>query len=125
MTDDKKKLWEWDEVPVMLVNAGGTRPSVLKHRRHLDRNLYAWDEWEQRAKAAGIAADLAQLGRAVMREADQHTWPEDLQAECGWQDDGAAMIALALADPEGARSRWSWLLDSDGERVDPDSFEPL
>jgi len=125
MTDDKKKLWEWGESPVMLVDGDGMRPSTMKYRRHLDRSFYAWDEWQQRAKAAGVAEDLAQLGRSLMREADQHSWPEELQAECGWDDDGATMIALAVADPTAARDRWSWLMNTDGERVDPVTFEPL
>ena len=35
---------------------------------------YPWDFWEQRALARGVPRDLAGLGRAVMREADQHGW---------------------------------------------------
>jgi hypothetical protein len=51
-----------------------------------------------------------------MREADQHTWPERLQAECGWDDDGAAMLELAVRDPDAARTRWGLLMQTDGER---------
>jgi len=49
-----------------------------------------------------------------MREADQHGWSETLQAECGWNDDGAAMLELALRDEDAARTRWQHLLETDG-----------
>lgn len=126
MTDDQKKMWEWAEQRGGLVDADGIREHTFRYRRHLQApHRFAWDAWEERAKAGGVVADLAQLGRAVMREADQHAWSEELQAECGWADDGDAMIALALDKPEIARSRWSWLLDTDGGQVDPETFERL
>jgi hypothetical protein len=53
---------------------------------------------------------------AVMREAVQHDWDEDLKAECGWQDDGQAMLALAIIDAPRVKRRWEWLLETDGER---------
>ncbi len=53
-----------------------------------------------------------------MREADQHGWSEELQAECGWSDGGEAMLALAAADPVAARARWAWLLETDGGYLD-------
>jgi hypothetical protein len=84
---------------------------------------YPWDFWEKRALASGVPADLASLGRAVMREADQHCWSERLQSLCGWRDEGRRMIALALRAPETARLRWEWLLDMDGLRLDPQTFE--
>lgn len=83
---------------------------------------YPWDYWEQRALARGVPRDLASLGRAVMREADQHGWCERLQSRCGWRDDGRRMIALALRAPRKARVRWEWLMDTDGLRVDPTTF---
>jgi len=64
--------------------------------------------------AAGVGAELAELGRAVMREAEQHVWSPALQAECGWGDDGAAMLAVARAAPDAARARWQLLMDTDG-----------
>ncbi len=67
--------------------------------------------------------DLAGLGRAVMREADQHCWSERLQSLCGWRDEGRRMIALALRAPETARLRWEWLMDMDGLRLDPQTYE--
>lgn len=77
---------------------------------------YPWDDWQRRAVAAGVPADLATLGRAVMREAYQHQWETSLQELCGWEDDGAAMIELVLKTPEGARFVWKNLLETDGCR---------
>jgi hypothetical protein len=76
---------------------------------------FPWDEWREQATAAGVPNDLAVLGRAVIREAYQHNWSPELQTECGWDDDGDAMIELALRDPTHAHRRWSLLLDTDGD----------
>ena len=84
---------------------------------------YPWDFWEQRALARGVPPALAGLGRAVLREADQHGWCARLQSLCGWRDEGRRMIALALRAPETARGRWDWLMDMDGLRLDPQTFE--
>lgn len=86
---------------------------------------YPWDGWQRQAVAAGVPAELATLGRGVMREAYQHQWEESLQKLCGWEDEGAAMIALALEMPEQARFVWKKLLDTDGCRgaYDPKSGE--
>jgi hypothetical protein len=56
------------------------------------------------------------LGRSMIREAYQHDWPAKLQSECGWDDDGEAMIELALRDPARTDRRWRWLMETDGER---------
>ena len=80
---------------------------------------FEWDHWEHSALAAGLAADLATLGRAVMREASQHAWCERLKAECGLFDDGRAMLARALKRPQRSAARWQWLLVTDGLRFDP------
>jgi len=77
---------------------------------------YPWDFWEKRALARGLPSELASLGRAVMREADQHQWQSLLQKLCGWEDEGEAMIALALGAPERARFVWEKLLETDGCR---------
>jgi hypothetical protein len=107
MNIENEPRWTWEQI--------GEGPHTLRIRRHhCEYGDYPWDHWYQRAKAAGLGDVLAELGRAVMREADQHAWSEDLQAECGWKDDGAAMLALALDDPQRARERWQWLMDTDG-----------
>jgi hypothetical protein len=64
----------------------------------------------------GVDEDLAGLGRSLIREADQHNWDERLRNECGWADDGQAMLELALKKPEEARKRWQHLMETDGER---------
>ena len=76
---------------------------------------YPWDDWQAWAIEDGIEEKLAQLGRAVIREASQHNWPEKLKGECGWEDDGADMIRIAKHSPDKARIRWEYLLASDGE----------
>lgn len=86
---------------------------------------YPWDGWEKHALAQGVAAQLATLGRAVIREAWQHGWGEREKALCGWTDDGRAMLRLALKSPELARKRWSRLLATDGNRFDPKTGKPL
>lgn len=78
-----------------------------------------WDHWQSRALAAGLGAELATLGRAVMREAYQHDWCARLQAECGWRDEGRAMLARALSRPRRTAARWEWLMATDGQRFDP------
>lgn len=80
---------------------------------------YPWDGWEQHALAQGVPADLATLGRAVIREAWQHEWSERLRSLCGWSDDGRRMLRLALRNPQLAEKRWSRLLDTDGGLYDP------
>ena len=77
---------------------------------------YPWDHWREWAVADGMSEDLADLGRSLVREADQHSWSDELLAECGWSDDGKAMIELALKNPDEARKRWQFLLDTDGGR---------
>ena len=80
---------------------------------------YPWDEWQRHALERGLAADLAALGRSLMREADQHGWCERLRAECGWNDGGEAMLARLLARPRRTAARLEWLFATDGLRFDP------
>jgi hypothetical protein len=72
-----------------------------------------WDLWFQRAIEDGVEEDLASLGRSLIREANAQTWDEELRGECGWFDDGDAMLELALAAPDDAHARWRFLLDED------------
>lgn len=77
---------------------------------------YRWDRWKTNAIADGVAEDLAATGRAVMREAYQHAWSGVLCIELGYYDNGERMIRCALEEPEASQERWSWLLETDGER---------
>ena len=89
---------------------------ILRSQHHCTYGQYPWDFWEKRALARGVPPELANLGRAVMREADQHLWEPLLQAICGWEDEGEGMIELALIAPKHARFVWQKLLDTDGCR---------
>jgi hypothetical protein len=70
-----------------------------------------WERWFERAVEEGVEEDLASLGRSVIRECRTQRWGEERRAECGWFDDGDAMLELALVDPEQAEERWRLLLD--------------
>ena len=82
---------------------------------HCQPGSYPWDDWQAQALEAGLARELAVLGRALMREAIQHNWRPQLQSECGGNDEGEAMLELALSDPEQTTKRWEHLLRTDGE----------
>lgn len=76
-----------------------------------------WEGWRARAHAAGVDADLAELGRDVIRDCWLHRWGDrhpPLSRECGWEDEGAAMLALARKSPLRARDRWTELVLTDG-----------
>ena len=77
---------------------------------------YPWDRWQRKALAAGVAPELADLGRAVMREAYQHDWDKRLKMLCGWNDHGRCIIQQALHCPAVVRQRWQRMLDTDGYR---------
>lgn len=82
---------------------------------------YPWDDWQRDAVAAGVAPELAALGRSVIREAHQHSWCDSLKYECGVTSDDCAqgMILEAKDQPEFCHIRWGWLLTTDGLRFDP------
>lgn len=90
--------------------------AVLNAQGYCTYGQYPWDYWQKAALAAGVPEDLATLGRAVMREADQHAWDDRLRSLCGWADKGRRMIRLALKSPATAQKRWQGLLDTDGNR---------
>ena len=71
--------------------------------------LFEWDEWKTRAVALGVAEDLAELGKKIMRDAYMQRWPEAVLGDCGWDDDGFGMLALARAKPAEARRDWERL----------------
>jgi len=86
---------------------------------------YPWDDWERFALSRGLDAELAGLGRLLIREAFNHSWEAWLQNLCGWGDDlsadqagGQALLAFALRAPEKARWCFSRLMDTDGLRGD-------
>jgi hypothetical protein len=79
---------------------------------------YPWDDWERHALARGLAAELAGLGRLLIREAFNHGWEAWLQNLCGWSDDGQALLACALREPKTARRQWDILMRTDGLRGD-------
>lgn len=101
-------------LPVRKRGEAPARVGGLSGSAHVEDGAAPWDDWYARARAAGVAEELAELGRQVMREAHQHVWDWPRQEECGWADGGEAMIARALAEPDAARARWQWLLDMDG-----------
>jgi len=82
---------------------------------------YPWDYWQRTALQQGLREDVAQAGRDVMRESYQHNWNDAYQEICGWKDAGVKMMDLGLRSPERALKRWNWLLETDGERVDPEN----
>lgn len=79
--------------------------------RHHDCNPgeYTWERWQGWAIEDGVSEDQAALGRTLIREADQHGWSPALQTECGWSDNGHAMLQLSLNAPQDARNRWEHL----------------
>jgi len=79
---------------------------------------YPWDDWEHHALARGLDAELAGLGRLLVREAFNHGWESWLQNLCGWSDDGQALLAFALRAPKTARQQWEILMRTDGLRGD-------
>lgn len=62
-----------------------------------------WDRWEQQALVAGVAADLAQLGREVMRDHFEHGKGDHLLGE---KADGDKMLALCLKNAAAAKQRF-------------------
>src|SRR4051794_39643550 len=72
-----------------------------------------WERWFERALEDGVDEDLASLGRSLIREARIQGWHGERLTECGWLDDGEAMLELAVLNPERAGARWRALLDGD------------
>jgi hypothetical protein len=79
---------------------------------------YPWDDWHRHALARGLDAELAGLGRLLIREAFNHGWEAWLQNLCGWSDDGQALLAFALRSPRQAQRQWDVLMRTDGLRGD-------
>lgn len=71
--------------------------------------LFEWDEWKDRAVRLGVAEDLAELGKSLMRDAYMQRWPDMVLTDCGWDDDGFAMLAMAREKPAETRRHWERL----------------
>jgi hypothetical protein len=93
------------------VLAEAAHPPWLAPESEADEPL--WDRWFLRAVEDGVEEDLASLGRSVIRESDAQAWDDERRGECGWFDEGEAMLELALVAPERAQARWSFLLEGD------------
>lgn len=72
-------------------------------RRPDEAGRYTWDRWETEALSAGVAPELAALGREVLLRA--------LYRPSLWAQEGQAMLQLALEAPDEARRRWGELLE--------------
>ena len=70
---------------------------------------FAWDRWETDALSSGVNADLASLGREIMRRSVEERWSMAAQVECGWYDGGRQMLELARTEPRRAWDRWQHL----------------
>jgi hypothetical protein len=75
--------------------------------------LFPWDQWEHAAKNRGMERTLAELGRAVLREAENHNWSEPLRRLC----DPDALEELLFCAPFLGRRLCEILLETDGLRV--------
>ncbi len=74
---------------------------------------FEWDWWHGDALERGLDEDLADLGRAVLREAVQHGWNPRLRALCL----GDVLGEVLLRAPGLARRLCELLLETDGLRV--------
>jgi hypothetical protein len=68
---------------------------------------YHWDHWRREAFEQGMDADAADVGRALIREAHQHAWPDHVDME--------AMMVRGLREPAEARERWQHILNDRAE----------
>ncbi len=105
------ELPEWFPQLEQQVRQFRERAIEMTHQAQAREN-YAWDYWKTKALSAGVAGNLAELGRVAMREHYQHGW-----LSCGNEvspRSGDAMIQLALNEPDKAALRWQWLLDTKG-----------
>jgi hypothetical protein len=74
---------------------------------------YAWNRWEREAKERGMERTLAELGREVLRDADQHNWAPQLRSLCN----PSALEKLLLGAPYLGRRLCEILIETDGLRV--------
>jgi hypothetical protein len=101
----------WPEQMTEAVLAEAARPSWLESLAQQDEPL--WERWFERALEEGVEESLARLGRALIRGSVARGWDEDRCAECGWLDEGEAMLELALLEADRAETRWRSLLEGE------------
>jgi hypothetical protein len=73
----------------------------------------SWNRWEQGVKKRGMERTLAELGREVLRDADQHNWAPELRSLCN----GRMLEDLLLSAPFLGRRLCELLLETDGLRI--------
>lgn len=78
---------------------------------------FYYDDWYAKALEAGVAPELAQLGREVMRDHFQHGSGEHILGE---ESDGDSMLELCLKDSKAAKNYFSMWLYGDIEVFDAD-----
>jgi hypothetical protein len=74
---------------------------------------YPWDHWERAALERGMERTLAQLGRDVIRDADQHNWAKPLRQLC--EED--TLEDLLIRAPYLGRRLCEILLETDGLKI--------
>jgi hypothetical protein len=73
---------------------------------------WEWDVWERQVVACGMSPEMATLGRAVIREAGQHSWCPQLRCLCS-ED---VLEELLRRAPDLAKRLCAVLLETDGLR---------
>jgi len=76
------------------------------------RPPFVWDHWKKHALKAGMSEELAELGRAVYREAIQHNWPWSLRVACM----EPTLTDMLVHAPETAKQFYETMLLTDGFR---------
>jgi hypothetical protein len=94
-------------------------PDDLTERLPTDRAW--WEDWHAEAIAAGVEHDVAEAGRALIRvlyeeDGPPDHWDEEIASLSGLDDDGLAMIQLALLRPRTALRVWRRIAETSGLR---------
>ena len=82
-------------------------------KRDHQRPRFAWDYWEEDALERGLDPELANLGRAVIREASGHNWSPQLRVLCSEE----VLEQVLFRAPGLAKRLCHVLLETDGLRV--------
>lgn len=81
---------------------------------------WEWDLWEANAIKRGMSPEMANLGRAVIREAGQHSWCPQLRCLCSEE----VLEGLLIRSPGLAKRLCTVLLETDGLRFALAEDEP-